>query len=174
MLGWILVGIGCFVAIGGLVAILVGLFHKEAEKTPSIKESCKKATEVWMLLYTGGKHQKYLSDKNYSYKFTKVLLLDFNKNKNAFNHIVERSGDDKDKLIPQIKTTTKLAVKNNAEVKWYSKERDYTIVIYDPNATDDNKSWLVFQYFDPFQSVEDRYLSPPINKSVDKALHSQR
>lgn len=171
VLSWVLVGVGCLFALGGLAAILIGLFCREVEETPGIKESCKKATEIWMLLYTGGKHQKYLCDRNYSYKFKKILLLDFNENKDAFKHILDRSGSDEDELIPQIKTTTKLAVENNTEVRWYSRERNYTIVIYDPNATDDSKSWLVFQYFDPFQSVEDRYLSPPIRKSVDKAQY---
>ncbi len=125
-----------------LLAIAIFLFvilarRKSPDDIPSIQKSVEHSTQIWGLWWTGDLQYKLFKKPEYTPKYKRILLLDFN-NKEFFSNFMTKAAGTKKKLhtqekvIKQIKRLTKLATMSGIEVKWYSKMQVYSLTLYNP------------------------------------------
>jgi len=149
ILGWIFIAIGLIV----FFALLIKPLRNEI---PPLEHSVKNSKVVWGLWFTGDKiTEKGLVEKYHSIK--RILLLD--PKSDAFKRHLEKSIDTEERAGRQIRQLTKQAQENNLEVRWYFKEQESGITLYDSqegNEPSSDKAWCVFEKHDVHVLREDR------------------
>jgi hypothetical protein len=134
---FIILFIGCLLLVIATFLLILVATKKTPDDIPTIKKSVEHATEIWGLWWNGGQQYKMLKNPEYTSKYKKILLLDFN-NKDIFSKIMITSVGTKNQLreqaiaIKQIKRFTKSAIGSGVEVRWYSKMQVYSFTLYEP------------------------------------------
>ena len=182
---------------GGLFLVLLGIsmplalyisnklkVSKEAAATipqphqldiPELRDSVINAKVVWGMWHSG---DRIRNEKLFEYGTIKrILVLDPIDNP-ALKDAVGKAREDFDDVVAQIKSATKIAVKNGVIVKWHKEYRDISITIYDlkPVKFDNgepipssNEAYIVVQVLEPEIPRDLRHTYKIVNNGKDTA-----
>ncbi len=131
---------------------------KEAEMIPSRREALESAKVAWGLWHTGTRMRiDFLLEVE---SLRRVLLLEPNAQNPSLGYISTKSKNPVDWIIGEIRATTKVALDNDIDVRWYFTARESALTIYDPTPVGDKpcseNAWIYVEYFAPSVGVDQR------------------
>lgn len=125
---------------------------------PSRREALESAKVAWGLWHTGTRMRIDLLLEVKSLR--RVLLLEPNAQNPSLGYISTKSKNPVDWIIGEIMATTKVALDNGIDVRWYFTARESALTIYDPTPVGDKpcseNAWMYVEYFTPSVGVDQR------------------
>lgn len=183
----------CTIATLGIV-LVVGIFRRTNKSTqkavpsitsqsksndaalPSRREALESSKVAWGLWHTGTRMRIEKLLKLESLK--RILILEPNKDTDSIEIIAKRSEESTESIITQIQDTTREALENGKDIRWYSKHRESAFTIYDATPVKDedgtlkpcsDNAWMYVEYLNPEVGVDQRTGEVIYNKGKNKS-----
>ena len=141
----------------------------------SRRDALESSRVAWGLWHTGTRMRIERLLKLDSLK--RILILEPNTNSKSVKVIAERSGETEKGIITQLEDTTREALKNGKDIRWYSEHRESAFTIYDNSPIKEpdgslkpcsDNAWIYVEYLTPTVGVDQRTGEAIHNKGKDK------